>query len=33
MLYPGQYDGQSFSLFNQLASDNYYRAFQIVNRK
>ncbi len=33
MLYPGKYDGQSFSLFNQLSSDNYYRAFQIVSRK
>lgn len=33
MMYPGKYDGQSFSLFDQLASDNYYRAFQIVSRK
>lgn len=33
MMYPGKYDGQSFSLFNQLTSDNYYRAFQIVSRK
>lgn len=33
MLYPGNYDGQSFKLFNRLASDNYYRAFQFVGRK
>lgn len=33
MMYPGKYDGQSFSLFNKLNSDNYYRAFQIVSRK
>lgn len=33
MFYPGIYDGQSFSLFNKLDSDNYYRAFQIVSRK
>ncbi len=33
MLYPGRYDGQSFRLFNILENDNYYRAFQLVNRK
>ena len=32
MFYPGIYDGQSFQLFNKLANDNYYRAFQFVER-
>lgn len=30
MLYPGTYNGQSLSLFNTLADDNYYRAFRLV---
>lgn len=33
MLYPGEYDGQSFKLFNVLKNDNYYRAFEFVSRK
>ena len=33
MFYPGNYDGQSFRLFNKLENDNYYRAFQFVDRK
>ena len=33
MFYPGNYDGQSFKLFNKLDNDNYYRAFQLVSRK
>lgn len=33
MFYPGVYDGQSFRLFNKLESDNYYRAFELVERK
>ncbi|MGI6330046.1 MAG: DUF1788 domain-containing protein [Bacilli bacterium] len=32
MMYPGIYNGQSFNLFNVLDHDNYYRAFQIVER-
>jgi hypothetical protein len=30
MFYPGVYDGQSLSLFDQLKDNNYYRAFQLV---
>ena len=30
MLYPGRYDGHSLRLFNKLAEDHYYRAFQLV---
>lgn len=33
MLYPGSYNGQGFELFNKLSGDNYYRAFQFVDRK
>lgn len=33
MFYPGSYNGQSFKLFNRLENDNYYRAFQFVDRK
>lgn len=33
MLYPGIYTGQCFKLFNVLENDNYYRAFQFVDRK
>ena len=33
MMYPGEYNGQSFRLFNKLDNDNYYRAFQFVSRK
>ena len=31
MLYPGQYDGYSFRLFNKLSEDHYYRAFRLVS--
>jgi len=30
MFYPGRYDGQTMTLFNQIASNNYYRAFALV---
>ena len=30
MFYPGRYDGHSLRLFNKLAEDHYYRAFQLV---
>lgn len=30
MFYPGRYDGFSLRLFNKLADDHYYRAFQLV---
>ena len=30
MFFPGQYDGQSLMLFNELKDDNYYRAFPLV---
>lgn len=33
LFYPGSYNGQSFKLFNKLENDNYYRAFQLVDRK
>jgi hypothetical protein len=33
MFYPGVYSGQSFKLFNKLEPDNYYRAFQLIDRK
>lgn len=30
LFYPGRYDGQSLTLFNQIASNHYYRAFSLV---
>ena len=30
MFYPGRYDGQSLSLFEEFIDDNYYRAFPLV---
>jgi hypothetical protein len=30
LFYPGHYSGQSLSLFNKIASNNYYRAFKLV---
>jgi hypothetical protein len=30
MFYPGKYNGQSLSLFNEFKDDNYYRAFKLV---
>lgn len=30
MFFPGRYDGHSLRLFNTLAEDHYYRAFQLV---
>lgn len=31
MFYPGEYDGQSLSLFSKFKDDNYYRAFRLVD--
>ncbi len=31
MFYPGRYDGQSLRLFGKIKSNNYYRAFKLVN--
>lgn len=30
LFYPGEYDGQTLTLFGEFADDNYYRAFNIV---
>lgn len=30
LLYPGEYTGQSLTLFNEFSDDNYYRAFNIL---
>ena len=30
LFYPGTYNGQSFQLFDQLETNNYYRAFRLV---
>lgn len=30
LFYPGRYDGQTLTLFNQIKSNNYYRAFALV---
>lgn len=30
LFFPGSYTGQSFKLFNEISSDNYYRAFKLV---
>lgn len=30
LFYPGEYDGQSLTLFNRILSNNYYRAFSLV---
>ncbi|AQU85116.1 cytoplasmic protein [Halomonas sp. 'Soap Lake  len=30
LFYPGRYDGQTMSLFKQIKSNNYYRAFALV---
>jgi hypothetical protein len=30
LFYPGEYNGQSLTLFNQIPSNNYYRAFSLV---
>lgn len=32
MFFPGTYDGGSLMLFNELKDDNYYRAFQLVDK-
>jgi hypothetical protein len=32
LFYPGHYNGQSLTLFNQIPSKNYYRAFTLVPR-
>ena len=30
LFYPGEYNGQSLTLFNRITSNNYYRAFSLV---
>lgn len=30
LFYPGEYTGQSMSLFNRIPSNNYYRAFRLI---
>ncbi|WP_368243902.1 DUF1788 domain-containing protein [Clostridium tertium] len=32
MFFPGTYDGGTLMLFNELKDDNYYRAFQLVDK-
>ncbi|EOP54852.1 DUF1788 domain-containing protein [Bacillus mycoides] len=32
MFFPGKYDGQELKLFNEIKDDNYYRAFQLIDR-
>jgi len=32
MFFPGNYDGGTLMLFNQLKDDNYYRAFQLIDK-
>lgn len=32
MFFPGSYDGGSLMLFNYLKDDNYYRAFQLIDK-
>ena len=32
LFYPGEYNGQSLTLFNRIPSNNYYRAFSLVPR-
>jgi hypothetical protein len=32
MFFPGTYDGGSLMLFNHLKDDNYYRAFQLIDK-
>ena len=32
MFFPGEYDGLGLKLFNEIKDDNYYRAFQLVER-
>lgn len=32
MFFPGNYDGGSLILFNYLKNDNYYRAFQLIDK-
>jgi len=32
MFFPGNYDGETLMLFNQLKDDNYYRAFQLIDK-
>ena len=33
LFYPGEYSGQTLTLFNQIPSNNYYRAFILVPRQ
>ena len=32
LFFPGRYDGQKLKIFNEVKDDNYYRAFQLVER-
>jgi hypothetical protein len=32
MFFPGSYDGQELVLFNEIKDDNYYRAFQLIDK-
>lgn len=32
MFFPGSYDGQELALFNEIKDDNYYRAFQLIDK-
>jgi hypothetical protein len=32
MFFPGSYDGLELSLFNEIKDDNYYRAFQLIEK-
>ena len=32
LFFPGTYDGGSLMLFNEIKDDNYYRAFQLVDK-
>ena len=32
MFFPGEYDGLELKLFSEIKDDNYYRAFQLVER-
>ncbi|WP_406541653.1 DUF1788 domain-containing protein [Clostridium ljungdahlii] len=32
MFFPGEYDGLELILFNEIKDDNYYRAFQLIDK-
>ncbi|NCB71969.1 MAG: DUF1788 domain-containing protein, partial [Clostridia bacterium] len=31
MLFPGEYDGHSLTLFSEIKDENYYRAFKLID--